>query len=136
MIVLEDDNTASTSSKGKKGKKSQKDRLDSSVDHVSTSSSKGGKGKKSKAKDGRLNSSDDYVLVFCHLEILRHSLSSELHLTQVSILGCETQFHCKTSFKVGGHNSFKWEIFKHQNLSSCDTTWWERTLTCTIYMTS
>ena len=135
MIVLEDDNTASTSSKGKKGKKSQKDRLDSSVDHVSTSS-KGKKGKKSKAKDGRLNSSEDYVLVFCHLEILRHSLSSELHLTQVSILGCETQFHCKTSFKVGGHNSFKWEIFKHQNLSSCDTTWWERTLTCTIYMTS
>ena len=42
----------------------------------------------------------------------------------------------KTSFIVGGHNSFKWEIFKHQNLSSCDTTWWERTLTCTIYMTS
>ena len=135
MIVLEDDNTASTSSKGKKGKKSQKDRFDSSVDHVSTSS-KGKKGKKSKTKDGRLNSSEDYVLVFCHLEILRHSLSSELHLTQVSILGCETQFHCKTSFKVGGHNSFKWEIFKHQNLSSCDTTWWERTLTCTIYMTS
>ena len=135
MIVLEDDNTASTSSKGKKGKKSQKDRLDSSVDHVSTSS-KGKKGKKSKTKDGRLNSSEDYVLVFCHLEILRHSLSSELHLTQVFVLVCETQFHCKTSFKVGGHNSFKWEIFKHQNLSSCDTTWWERTLTCTIYMTS
>ena len=81
VIVLEDDDTASTSSKGVKGKTSQKDRIDSSVDHVSTSG-KGGKGKKSQ-KAGRLDCSLDYVLVFCHLEILRHSLSPELHLTQV-----------------------------------------------------
>ena len=30
-----------------------------------------------------LHSSASYVLVYCHLEMLRHSLSPQLHLTQV-----------------------------------------------------
>ena len=33
--------------------------------------------------DNGLNCSREPTLVFCHIELLRHSLSEELHLTQV-----------------------------------------------------
>ena len=67
VIVLENDNgLPSTSSKG-----------------CMTDAAGGGEVKPQKNK---LDCSENYVLISCHLEMLRHSLSSDLHLTQVSLL--------------------------------------------------
>ena len=87
---------------------------------VPTSSSSNGELAEEKLRG--LHSSASYVLVYCHLEMLRHSLSPQLHLTQVvlSLAGFYT-FH----FKVGSHILLKWDIFKQQNLSSRGATWWE-----------
>ena len=43
-------------------------------------------GREVKPQKNKLDCSESYVLVSCHLEMLRHSLSSDLHLTQVSLL--------------------------------------------------
>lgn len=48
---------------------------------VPTSSSSNGE--LAEEKLSGLHSSASYVLVYCHLEMLRHSLSPQLHLTQV-----------------------------------------------------
>ena len=43
-------------------------------------------GREVKPQKNKLDCSENYVLISCHLEMLRHSLSSDLHLTQVSLL--------------------------------------------------
>ena len=40
-------------------------------------------GKLETQTDNGMNCSREYTLVFCHIEMLRHSLSEEIHLTQV-----------------------------------------------------
>ena len=93
MIVLENDNRPSTNCKGDEEGiagsvevKSQKDRLQCSENNVSVSSHKEGiSGVEVKSQKDRLDCSASYVLVSCHLEMLRHSLSDDLHLTQVSL---------------------------------------------------
>ena len=93
MIVLENDNRPSPNCKGD-GEgiagsvevKSQKDRLECSENNVSASSHKEGTSNiEVKSQKDRLDCSASYVLVSCHLEMLRHSLSDDLHLTQVSL---------------------------------------------------
>ena len=72
VIVLENDNgLPSTSSKG---------------DECMTDAAGGDGGGEVKQQKNKLECSESYVLVSCHLEMLRHSLSSDLHLTQVSLL--------------------------------------------------
>ena len=72
VIVLENDNgLPSTSSKG---------------DEYMTDAAGGDGGGEVKPQKNKLDCSESYVLVSCHLEMLRHSLSSDLHLTQVSLL--------------------------------------------------
>ena len=94
MIVLENENPPSTNCKGEGGMaggveiKSQKDRLDCSENNVSVSTSsqdEGTSGVEVKPEKDRLDCSASYILVSCHLEMLRHSLSDYLHLTQVSL---------------------------------------------------
>ena len=90
VIVL--DNPPSTNCKGDEGMaggigvKSQRDRFDCSENNVSVSSHKEGTANiEVKSQKDRLDCSASYVLVCCHLEMLRHSLSDDLHLTQVSL---------------------------------------------------
>ena len=89
MIVLENIPSTSRSSKSKEGK-SQNDKMPNcSADPGVAGGSKPQKGRS-------LDCSTNYVLVSCHLELLRHSLSSDLHLTQVRPcqvpqLTCSTQ---------------------------------------------
>ena len=99
MIVLE--NQPSTNCKGDdEGMaggvevKSQKDHLDCSENNVSVSSHKEGTANiEVKSQKDRLDCSASYVLVSCHLEMLRHSLSDDLHLTQVSLPSFSLFYH-------------------------------------------
>ena len=76
-MVLENDDLPSTSCKGDDGMaKSQSDLRSSHEDGIS--------GVEVKSQKDRLNCSASYVLVSCHLEMLRHSVADDLHLTQVS----------------------------------------------------
>ena len=72
VIVLENDNgLPSRSSKG---------------DEYMTDAAGGDGEGEVKPQKNKLDCSENYVLISCHLEMLRHSLSSDLHLTQVSLL--------------------------------------------------
>ena len=83
MIVLENDNgLPSRSSKG---------------DEYMTDAAGG---REVKPQKNKLDCSENYVLISCHLEMLRHSLSSDLHLTQVSLLLRSTCFFFRNIFFV------------------------------------
>ena len=74
---MENEDLPSTSCKGDDGMaKSQNDLLSSHEDGIS--------GVEVKPQKDRLDCSANYVLVSCHLEMLRHSVTDDLHLTQVS----------------------------------------------------
>ena len=132
VIVLENENPPSTNCKGEGGMaggveiKSQKDRLDCSENNVSVSTSsqdEGTSGVEVKPEKDRLDCSASYILVSCHLEMLRHSLSDNLHLTQVSLPSFSLVFIA--SSPVGCHILVirKQEFCKHKRLSSCGTAW-------------
>ena len=93
MIVLENDNRPSINCIGDDigiaggvGVKTQKDQLASSENNVALSRHEEGRPSvEVKSQKDRLDCSASYVLVSCHLEMLRHSLADDLHLTQVSL---------------------------------------------------
>ena len=115
MIVLENDNGPSTNCKGDNegmaggvAVKSKKGRLNCSENYVSVSSHKEGLSNiEVKSQKDRLDCSASYVLVSCHLEMLRHSLSADLHLTQV-FLPCFyltlTPFYCIFNSQIGKYS--------------------------------
>ena len=85
VIVLENDNRPSINCIGDDigiaggvGVKSQKD-------HLASVHEEGRPNAEVKSQKDRLKCSASYVLVSCHLEMLRHSLADDLHLTQVSL---------------------------------------------------